>query len=430
MYYEDSVIEQNTVHKLLRNLLPMLCLLALANVLDRLDLTYAAPAMDSALRLSSAQLRDANNAFCLGYLLAALPAAGLMLIVGARRWICGIVIAWGVISMAHALVWSTGSLYFLRVLLGMAEANLMPAMVFYLAEWMPPRHRPLPIAAIVAAASLVPFLGEHASNLVLHLPQWFGITDWRWLFLVEGVPAVWLGVHVLDVLPQTPPEAGWLPHPERHWLITQLRERTRLRGTSRFPEGLRSGANWKLAATRLVVGTVAGSLASMWVPLAMQQTDYLPPSTGSVIMGVASVVGALGALATGLRWFSRSWLRRALATLLVLAGVSLAAAAVLSSATAAVLLLAFVAAIVPAIVALTWVIAPHVLAGAAAAAGFAVLGMAGTLGEFCSTELGVVRHDATTRCIILALACLVAALLSLVMDGRMAGTAVSAAVGE
>jgi hypothetical protein len=168
----------------------------------------------------------------------------------------------------------------------------------------------------------------------------------------------------------------------------------------------------------------------MWVPLAMRQTDYLPPSTGSVIMGIASVVGALGALATGLRWFSRAWLRRALAALLVLAGVSLATAATLPSATAAVLLLAFVAAIVPAIVALTWVIAPHVLAGAAAAAGFAVLGMAGTLGEFCSTELGMVRHDATTRCIILALACLVAAWLSLVMDGRMAGTAVSAAVGE
>ena len=430
MYYEDSVIERSTVNKLLWNLLPLLCLLAMANVLDRLDLTYAAPSMDSALKLTPDDVRSASNAFYAGWLVAGLPAAAGMLILGARRWIAAIVIAWGVISMVQGIAWSTGSLDALRVLLGMAEANLMPATVFFLAEWMPPRHRSLPIAVVAAAAALVPVIGEQLSNLVQIVPPLLRITEWRWLFLVEGLPAIWLGMHVLDVLPQTPSDANFLPHPERHWLIMQLREGARLRGPSRFRDGLTSMATWKLAWARTVVAWVAGSLG-IWVPLAMQQTDYLPPGTGDLIMAGATVLGALVALITGLRWNSRRWLRRVLAVLLTLAAVALAAAAMLSNATTAVAMIGFVAFLVPPIVALIWVLAPYALAGSAAAAGFALIGMGGALGNISAAVLSVVRHDATTRCIILAVACIVAAALSLGMDRqRMAGTAASAQPGD
>ncbi|HUB47238.1 MAG TPA: MFS transporter [Acetobacteraceae bacterium] len=426
---EDSVIERSTVTKLLWNLLPMLCLLAMGNVLDRLDLTYAAPTMDSALHITAAQVRNANDAFDIGCLLGGLPAAAGMLILGARRWIAAAVVAWGVITMAHGAAWSTGSLYLLRVLLGMAEVNLIPAMVFYLTEWMPPRHRSLPIAVLIAAASLVPVIGGQLANLVLIVPPLLRITSWRWLFLAEGLPAVWLGLHVLSALPQMPPEARWLPHPERHWLLLQLRD-ARLRGASRFLDGLRSAANWKLTAARLAVGCVAGSLG-LWVPLAMQQTDYLPPGVGAIIMAGATALGALSALVTGLRWNSRAWLRRTLAIGLALTAILLATAAMLSSATAAVLALALVAVLVPPLVALTWVLAPLILAGSAAAAGFAVLAMAGALGDLCASTLSVVRHDVTTRCFILALVCLVAAWLSLGMDGRrVAGTHASAPAGQ
>jgi len=430
MYYEDSVIERSTVTKLLWNLLPLLCLLAIGTVLDRLDLTYAAPTMDSALHLTSDQVRHANDALDIGCLLGGLPAAAAMLILGARRWIAAIVVAWGLVTMIQGAAWSSGSLYLLRVLLGVAEVNLIPAMVFYLTEWMPPRHRSLPIAIIIAAASLGPVIGDQLANLVLIVPPLLRISQWRWLFPAEGLPAIWLGLHMLGALPQTPSEANWLPHPERHWLLMQLRDTVRLRGASRFRDGLSSAANWKLAAARLAVGCVAGSLG-MWVPLAMQQSDYLPPGDGAVIMGAATVLGALAALVTGLRWNSRPWLRRSLAIGLALAGLLLATAAELSSATAAVLALAFVAVLVPPLVALVWVLAPYVLAGSAAAAGFAVLAMAGALGELCASTLSVVRHDVTTRCFILALACLVAALLSFGMDGRrIAGKPASAQAGE
>jgi len=430
MYYEDSVIERSTVNKLLWNLLPLLCLLSIGHVLDRLDLTYAAPNMDSALKLTSDEVRSTDTAFYLGWLVAGLPAAAGMLFIGARRWIAAIVIAWGVISMAQAVAWSVGSLEALRFLLGMAEANLMPAMVFFLAEWMPPRHRSLPIAVIVAAAALVPVIGELLANLVQIVPELLRISEWRWLFLVEGIPAVWLGMHVLDVLPQNPPEANFLPHPERHWLIMQLRDGARPPSASRFRDGLLCMPNWKLAAARVVAASVGASLG-IWVPLAMQQTDYLPPATGAEIMDGATVLGALAALVCGLRWNNRLWLRRALAMLLALAGIALLSAALLANATAAVAMIALVTFLMPPIVALTWVLAPYLLAGSAAAAGFALIGMAGALGNLGASILDAVRHDATIRCIILAAACVVAAWLSLVMDRhRMTETAASAPAGE
>ncbi|HUN39433.1 MAG TPA: MFS transporter [Acetobacteraceae bacterium] len=430
MYYEDNVIERSTITKLLWNLLPLLCLLAVGNVLDRLDLTYAAPTMDSVLRLTADQVRHANDAFDIGCLLAGLPAAAGILILGARRWIAAVVVAWGVITMVQGAAWSSGSLYVLRVLLGTAEVGLIPAMVFYLTEWMPPRYRSLPIAVIIAVASLVPVIGDQLANLALVVPPLLRITQWRWVFFAEGLPAVWLGLHMLGALPQTPPEANWLHHPERHWLLMQLREASRARGASRFNDGLRSAANWKLAAARLAVAAVAGSLG-MWVPLAMQQTDYLSPGVGAVIMAVATVLGAVAAFVPGLPWNTRPWLRRALAIGLAVAGILLATAAILPSAMMAVLVLAFIAILLPPLLALTWVLAPYVLAGSAAAAGFAVLAMAGALGDLCASTLSVVRHDATTRCFILALLCLAAALLSLGMDRQLpADTRASAPAGS
>jgi len=430
MYYEDSVIERSTVTKLLWNLLPLLCLLAVGNVLDRLDLTYAAPTMQSALRLTANQVRHANDAFDIGCLLGGLPAAAAMLILGARRWIAAIAVAWGAITMIQGVAWSPVSLYFLRMLLGMAEINLIPAIVFYLTEWMPPRHRSLPIAIVIAVASLAPVIGDQLANLVLIIPPLLRITSWRWVFPAEGLSGIWLGFYMLGALPQTPPEANWLHHPERHWLLMQLRDTIRPRGAGRFRDGLLSPTNWKLAAARLAVACVAGSLG-MWVPLAMQQTDYLAPGLGATIMAAATVLGALVTPVTGLRWNSRRWLRRVLAIGLTLAGLLLATAAVLSSATAAVAMMALVAFLVPPLVAIAWVLAPYVLAGSAAAAGLAVLAMAGALGDLCASTLSVVRHDVTTRCFILALACLVAALLSFGMDGRrIAGKPASAQAGE
>lgn len=433
MYYDDSVIEQSTVQKLIVRLLPMLCLLSMATTFATLSLGYAAPTMAPALGMTDSQLRLAGDAFYLGYLLATLPAAWLMLYIGARRLIAVLVVASGAIAMLLALAPSDTAPFFIRLLLGMAEANLLPAMVFYLCEWVPARHRGKAIPALIAAAALVPVLGGEFSNLLLFGLHWFAIADdWRWLLFAEGVPALWFGLFVMAVLPQTFPEARWLPHPERHWLAAQRQRDMPLQSAATFVEGLRSRPIWKLAAAQGAIGLVAGSIG-MWVPLAMQRSGYLDPATGAIIMGGASVVGALIALVVGLPWHNRTPWRWALTAGLVLVGFCLLVAAVLPNGTGGVLMLAIVAVLIPVIVTLTWLLAPFVLSGAAAAAGFALIGMAGALGELIASELAVVRHDAATRCVVLALACLGGAWLAFAMERPLRLTrkpAASASAGE
>jgi MFS family permease len=417
MYYTDDVIEQSAEQKLLWHLLPLLCLLAMAGMLNRLSLGYAAPALGPALDISATQLAIAENLFGVGFLVASLPAAWLLLRVGARFWITGIVLATGGVALAHALVWDAASLYAVHLLLGVAEAGLLPAMVFYLTQWMPERHRAKAIAALIAAAALVPLFAAEGSYFLLLLARWFGIDDWRFLFVVEALPTLWLGLLVPARTPQAPADASWLPPSERHWLLDQLRQTVPAGAATRFADGLRSTPVRKLAAVQGIIGMVGGSLG-IWVPLAMQQSGYVAPGVGLAIMLVAAAIGVAGAVASGLVLHNRAQWRRTLGVCLALAGACLGIAAVLPFGIVAVLMLAVVAMIAPAILALTWVLAPCVVAGAAAAAGFAALNVAGTLGYFAAAGLAAVRSDAGGRCLVLAVACFVAAWLVRGLDGR------------
>ena len=431
MYYDDSVIEQSTTQLLLRRLLPMLCLLAMASALNRLTLGYAASDLGAELSLTDAQLQFANTLFCLGWLAASLPAAWLLLRFGAPRWISGIVAAVGAITIAHALVQDAESLYAMHLLLGVAEAGVVPAMVFYLAEWMPEQYRAKTIAALVAAAALVPLLGGPASSVILLAGRWFGIPDWRFLFVLEGLPTLWIGLHVPWMLPRAPADASWLPASERIWLLDQLGRNMPSPAAARFTDGLRNLPTRKLAAMHAVILLVGASLG-MWVPLAMQRTGYVPPGVGAAIMTTAAVIGVILIAAAGLLPGRRPQWCWALAICFALAGVCLATAAVLPYGIVAVLMLAIVACIAPAILALTWMLAPCLVAGAAAAAGFAILGMTGMLGEFGAVGLAAVRYDANTRCMVLALACLASAWLAWKLEGpRVADvTAPVASPGE
>lgn len=417
MYYTDDVIEESTEQKLLWNLLPLLCLLSMAATLNRLSLGYAAPALGQQLSISASQLGFAENLFCAGFVVASLPAAWLLLRLGARVWITGIMLATALFALAHALVWNAASLYAVHLLLGVSEAGLLPAMVFYLAQWMPEQHRAKAVAALIGSAVVVPLLAAPASGLLLLLGRWFDINDWRFLFLAEGLPTLWLALLAPGRLPLAPADAKWLPPSERIWLLDQLHRHQPPGAPTRFADGLRGAATWKLAAVGGIIGLVGSSLG-LWVPLAMQETGYVPPRIGIGIMTAAAVLGVVALVTAALVWHSRMQLRRGLASGLALAGVCLGIAAVLPFGIAGVLLLAIVAVVAPAILALTWVLAPCILAGPAAAAGFAALSAAWMLGNFAAAGLAVVLSDAGRRCLVLGMACLVVAWLARGLDRR------------
>jgi ACS family tartrate transporter-like MFS transporter len=414
LVYSDRVIEYSTVRKLLWHLLPLLCLLAMAHTLDRINLSYAGPAMNPALHQTGLQLRTANDWFDLGYLLASLPAAWLMLRAGTRRWIVGIVLTWACIAVAHALVWSTASLYVLRFLLGVAEASLLPAIIFYLGDWFPGRHRTRAIAALIAAASLVPLLGDEVSGILLFMARYFGFTEWRWLFVVEGAPALWLGLTVLTELPDDPGETSWLFAAERHWLQTQLAMGSASRLSAR--DGLRSTGAWKLAAVAMAAAVVAGN-RSVWVALAMQHSLYMPPKAGATAMTVAAVLGAFGAAAAAIRWRNlRQW-RLGLAGCLAASGLVLTVAGLVPGGYVAVLMLAVAEILAPTILTLAWALVPAMITGPAVAVALAVVGMGGALGDAAAGLLAA--SDSTVlRCLVMAALCLIAAWLAFGVEAQ------------
>jgi MFS family permease len=191
VYYTDSVIEQSTVRKLFRHLLPPFCMVAASSTLVALNLGYAGPVMTPALSLTATQLGFANALFCVGYLAASLAAAWCLSRFGARYWVTGMVVTAGVLAGLQALVGSPTSLYIVRLLLGVAMANLPGVMAFQLTRWLPKRHCGGAIATLIATAALAPALGGGVSRLLVLAADWVGVSGWQSLFVVEALPLLW-----------------------------------------------------------------------------------------------------------------------------------------------------------------------------------------------------------------------------------------------
>ena len=431
--YDDSIIEHAAVQTVLLRLMPMLCLLSMANILDRMNLAYAAPDMDPSLHLTAAQLHLASDVFFAGYLAAGIPSALALRRLDPRRWLTAIVLAWGTAAVANAFVWNAITLYGIQFLLGAAEAGLMPAILVYLMPWLPARHRGKAIAILLAAGTIMPLAAAPVSQLILLAGRFFGIADWRWLFLVEGLPVVALGLHISLELPRDLAEPRWLTPAQRHWLLTESRRAAAVRRTTRFAEGLQSRPVWRLAALCCATGTAAAVLV-VWLPETVRDIDLLPRDSGGALAALATVLGTGGVLAAGmgasgmaallpeetwmatagqtaLRWWTArmgrppSWLTAAAAVL----GVLLLGAEAGTGTSAGAAALFCAACIVPGILALAWIAAPRFVAGDAAAAGFTLLNMAVAGGALLGSRLDRLTGSAASSMLVVALACVAAA---------------------
>src|SRR5213592_2125911 len=211
-----------TLRKVTLRLIPFLFVLYIVAWLDRVNVGFAALQMNSDLGFSSAAFGFGSGVFFLGYCLCEVPSNLILHRVGARRWIARIMMSWGVISVGMIFVRTTLSFYILRFLLGAAEAGFFPGMIYYLSLWYPEAQRARAIAAFMTAVPVSGFIGGPLSGVLLTLNGTFGLAGWQWLFLVEGVPAVLLGVIVLVYLTDRPEAAHWLSVAERHWLVSDI----------------------------------------------------------------------------------------------------------------------------------------------------------------------------------------------------------------
>ena len=202
-------------------LLPFLFLLYVANYLDRTNIAYATLGMKGDLRLSDSVFGTASGIFFIGYFALQIPGALLVERWSARLLLSLTLITWGVLTTLTGFVHTAAQLYGARFLLGAAEAGFFPGVIVYLSHWFIVQDRAKAMARFMAAIPIGFMIGGPIAGSILRV-HWVGIAGWRWLFLLEGIPAVLLGIATLFILPDWPNDARWLPPNERDWITQRL----------------------------------------------------------------------------------------------------------------------------------------------------------------------------------------------------------------
>ncbi|GAT08962.1 MFS transporter [Mycolicibacterium novocastrense] len=223
-YLPDRALEDRTLAKVSRRLIPFLVLLYIVNYLDRVNIAFAGPnGMNDELAMSAKMFGFASGIFFLGYLLLEVPSNIALHKFGGRRWLARIMVSWGIISAAIAFVPNAETLIVLRFLLGVAEAGFFPGIILYLTFWFPEKQRSRAVSLFMVAVPVSTAVGATVSSLII---DWghglFGLAGWRFMFLIEGLPAVLLGVICWFYLTDRPAVASWLDHDEKRWLQTTL----------------------------------------------------------------------------------------------------------------------------------------------------------------------------------------------------------------
>lgn len=215
-------IEKSTLKKTMVRILPFILVLYIVAFLDRVNMGYAALEMNAELALSAEMFGLLSGFFYISYCLFEVPSNMILQKVGAKFWIARIMITWGIIVILTGFVQSAVHLYILRFLLGVAEAGFTPGIILYLTYWFRARERGKATAAFFVALPLAALVGAPLSTWIIDKIAWGGLSGWRWMFILEGLPAVMLGIIVLFYLTNRPAHAKWLTNEEKTWLEGEL----------------------------------------------------------------------------------------------------------------------------------------------------------------------------------------------------------------
>ena len=246
----EDARERRVFSQVTWRLIPFIFIGYVIAYLDRVNINFAATSMQADLGMSDTVFGVGSALFFIGYALFEIPSNLILQRIGARIWIARIMIVWGIVSMAMMMVRGTTSFYILRVILGIAEAGFFPGMVLYLTYWVPARQRAKTGAFFMAAIPVAMMLGAPVSEalLGLHGHSLFGtpLRGWQWLFLVEGLPAVLLGIFALFWLTDRPEQAGWLAPDDRHWLSEEMNRERNARASHVHTHAFKALANPKV----------------------------------------------------------------------------------------------------------------------------------------------------------------------------------------
>ena len=315
--------ENATFHKVAYRLIPFLFLCYIVAFLDRVNVGFAKLQMAGDLHYSDAVYGMGAGIFFIGYFIFEVPSNVILERVGARMWIARIMITWGLISSAFLFAgdirWggisgAVGltdpefSFYFLRFMLGVAEAGFFPGIILYLTYWFPGARRAKMVALFMTAIGVSNVIGSPVSGAIMQFADGLnGWRGWQWLFLLEGIPSVIIGFLVLWVLPDNPKTAKFLTPEETNVVVKRIEEdnadKTDLGGKHSLADAFMDGRVWALCAVYFC-GAVTFYAVSFWLPTIIQELgidkkDYLK-------VGLLSMIPWTGSIISMIYWGSHS----------------------------------------------------------------------------------------------------------------------------
>ena len=292
-------------------ILPLVILLYLAAYLDRANVGFAKLRMAQDLGFSEEVFGLGIGIFFLGYLTLEIPGALLVERWSARKWFARILITWGLLSAATAFVQTPPQFYLSRFLLGVAEAGFFPGIIVYFTHWFPMKDRARAMSGFIVAIPLSLALGAPLSGALLNV-NWLGWKGWQWLFVVEGLPAVGLGIITLLFLTDRPRDAKWLTAAERDYLEGVLAEESRTRDLARkytIGQALRTRTVW-LLALGIFATNMGGYALTFWMPTTVKNLSGGSDSSALLYSGLFYACGLVGVLYAGFaadRTGNRKW---------------------------------------------------------------------------------------------------------------------------
>ncbi len=391
----ERELETRVLRKITWRIVPFIMVLYLIAFIDRVNIGFASLTMNQDLRFSSTVFGVGAGIFFLGYFIFEVPSNLILHKLGARIWIARVMITWGLVSGAMALVQGTTSFYILRFLLGVAEAGFFPGIILYLSYWFPARRRAAVTAMFMAAAPLSTAIGSPISGALLEMHGIWGLAGWQWMFVIEAIPALVFGVVVLFYLTDRPEKAKWLSVDERTWLAKTMEEDQA--GKPKTSHSIWAGlADIRVLALSLVYfGTSAGLYTlGIWAPQIIKSFGL-----SSFQVGLINAVPAVFAVVGMILWArhsdksgERTW---------HVVGACLLAAAGLAFATGATSVFAVLMALTLVNIGISaskpplWSMPTLFLSGSGAAAGIATINSIGNLGGFVGPSMIGWIKDAT-----------------------------------
>lgn len=413
-----------TYTQVIWRLIPFLFLCYVCSYMDRVNVGFAKLQMMSDLNLSEAVYGLGAGMFFVGYLLFEVPSNLVMQKVGARRWIARIMVTWGIISAAMMFVTSPSSFYIMRFLLGVAEAGFIPAILLYLTYWFPASRRGKVTALFMTGIPMSGVIGGPLSGWILHtMSGSSGLAGWQWLFVLEGIPTVILGVVAFFYLDDKISDAKWLSPQQRSMLEKNLTADQHGKTLHSLRDGFTNPKVWLLSFIYLFF-TMGLYGVSFWLPTIVKASGVSDPLNIGLLTAIPYAAATVAMIVVG-RSSDRRGERR---WHLSLSGFVGALGLVFSvmyaqDTTIAMVALTFATMGIMSTISQFWVLPPTILGGAAAATGIALANSIGSVSGLISPYLlgwvKTVTNSTNNGVLVLAVSLVVGGLLVFTIPAKL-----------